>query len=185
MRTLIISDGRLRAMYAGGRGNAAARRFARLWASVFGLGLQPRRWVTLEVAGRRSGRVVRFPLGMADWNGQWYLVSMLGEGCNWVQNVRAAGGRAVLRRRRAVTCRLAEVPVAERPAIIKRYLQTVPGGRPHIPVSPTAFLADFEAVAPRYPVFRVIPVDGQLPSPGRRARSRGTQAAASATDGVK
>jgi hypothetical protein len=184
MRTLIISDRRLRAMYAGGRGNAAARRFARLWASVFGLGLQPRRWVTLEVPGRRSGKIVRFPLGMADWNGQRYLVSMLGESCNWVRNVRAANGRAVLRRRRAVTCQLAEVPLAERPAIIKRYLETVPGGRPHIPVSPTAPLHDFEAVAPDYPVFRVIPVGGQLPSPGRRARSTQTPVVAPATDGV-
>ena len=185
MRTLIISDRRLRAMYAGGRGNAAARRFARLWASVFGLGLAPRRWVTLEVAGRRSGRVVRFPLGMADWNGQWYLVSMLGDSCNWVQNVRAADGRAVLRRRRAVTCQLAEVPVAARPEITRRYLQTVPGGRPHIPVSPTAPLDAFEAVAPRYPVFRVIPVEEQLPGPGRPARRAGTPPLAPATDGVK
>jgi len=185
MRTLAISGRRVRAMYAGGRGNAAARRFARVWASVFGLGLAPRRWVTLEVAGRRSGRVTRFPLGMADWNGQWYLVSMLGERCNWVQNVRAAGGRAVLRRRHAVTCQLAEVPVAERPAIIRRYLEKVPGARPHIPVSPTAPLPDFVAVAPRYPVFRAIPVDGQLPSPGRRARSTRAPVVAPATDGVK
>ena len=185
MRTLIISERRLRAMYTGGRGNAAARRFARLWASVFGLGLQPRRWVTLEVAGRRSGRVVRFPLGMADWDGQWYLVSMLGEGCNWVLNVRAAGGRAVLRRRRAVTCQLAEVPVAERAAIIRRHLEKVPGGRPQIPVSPTAPLPDFAAVAPRYPVFLVIPVDGQLPGPGRGARSTRTPVVAPATDGVQ
>jgi len=185
MRTLIISERRLRAMYTGGRGNAAARRFARLWASVFGLGLQPRRWVTLEVAGRRSGRVVRFPLGMADWDGQWYLVSMLGEGCNWVQNVRAAGGRAVLRRRRAVTCQLAEVPTAERAAIIRRYLEKVPGGRPHIPVSLGAPLTDFEALAPRYPVFRVIPVDGQLPGPRRGARSTRTPVVAPATDGVQ
>ena len=181
----LISDGRLRAMYAGGRGNPAARRFARLWAWVFGLGLQPRRWVTLEVAGRRSGRVVRFPLGMADWDGQWYLVSMLGEGCNWVQNVRAADGRAVLRRRRAVTCQLAEVPTAERAAIIRRYLEKVPGGRPHIPVSLGAPLAEFEAVAPRYPVFLVIPVDGQLPGPGRGARSTRTPVVAPATDGVQ
>jgi hypothetical protein len=122
---------------------------------------------------------------MADWDGQWYLVSMLGERCNWVQNVRAAGGRAVLRRRRAVTCQLAEVPVADRQAIIRRYLQTVPGGRPHIPVSPTAPLPDFVAVAPRYPVFRVIPVDGQLPGPGRRARRTRTPATAPATGGVK
>ena len=185
MRNRIIPECRLRAMYAGGRGNVAARRFARLWASVFWLGLQPKRWVTLEVAGRWSGKVVRFPLGMADWDGQWYLVSMLGEGCNWVQNVRAADGRAVLCRRRAVACQLAEVPLAERPAIIKRYLQTVPGGRPHIPVSPTAPLHDFQAVAPRYPVFRVNPVDGQLPRPGRRARTTRTPAAAPATDGVQ
>jgi hypothetical protein len=184
MRTLIISDRRLRAMYAGGRGNPVARRFARLWASVFGLGLQPRRWVTLEIAGRRSGRLARFPLGMADWDGHWYLVSMLGEGCNWVQNVRAADGRAVLRRRCAVTCHLAEVPVAERPAITRRYLETVPGGRPHIPVSPGAPLPDFEAFAPHYPVFRVIPVDGRLLGLGRRA-GPGPQQAAPITGDMK
>ena len=32
------------------------RRLARWWAAVFDLGLLPRRWVTLEVTGRRSGR---------------------------------------------------------------------------------------------------------------------------------
>jgi hypothetical protein len=42
----------------------------------------------------------------------WYLVSMLGERCDWVQNVRAADGRATLRHGRAVACRLAEVPVS-------------------------------------------------------------------------
>jgi hypothetical protein len=60
-----IPDDRLRAMYAGGRADATARRFARLWATVFALGLMPRRWITLEVTGRLSGRIVRFPLGMA------------------------------------------------------------------------------------------------------------------------
>ena len=150
-----LSDERLRTMYAGGRADATARRFARLWAAAFGLGLMPRRWVTLEVAGRRSGRLVRFPLGMADWHGQWYLVPMLGGQCNWVQNVRACDGRATIRRRRAVSCRLVEVPVSERPAIIRRYLEQVPGARPHIPVDRRAPLTDFEAIASRYPVFRV------------------------------
>ena len=178
MRNL-LSDRKLRAMYAGGRAGRAARWYARLWAAGFGLGLSPRRWVTLEVTGRRTGRVARFPLGMADWDGQWYLVSMLGEDCNWVRNVRAASGRAVLRRRRAVACQLAEVPAAERPEIIRRYLQKVPGGRPHIPVSKDAPLPEFAAISPRYPVFRVIPLDGQLPGP-RRARGAGTTTAATA-----
>jgi hypothetical protein len=150
-----FSDEQLRAMYQGGRGNRTARRFARLWAAVFALGLVPRRWVTLEVVGRRTGRTTRFPLGMADWRGQWYLVSMLGEGCNWVQNVRAANGEVTLRRLRSRRCHLVEVPVRERPPILKRYVQKVPGGRPHIPLGRTATISEFADIAPRYPVFRV------------------------------
>lgn len=145
----------LRAMYPRGRANPAARRLARFWAAAHKLGVMPRRWVTLEVAGRRSGRLVRFPLGMADWDGQWYLVSFLGEDCNWVRNMRAAGGQVTLWRRRAMRCRLIEVPASERAPILKRYLQKVPGGRPHLPVGRAAPLSDFEAIAARYPVFRV------------------------------
>jgi polyisoprenoid-binding protein YceI len=156
MGTWPFSDDSLRAMYAGGRADATARRFARLWAAAFGLGLMPKRWVTLEIPGRRSGRIARFPLGMADFDGQWYLVPMLGEHCNWVQNVRAAGGRATLRHRRAIKCRLIEVPLDGRAPIIKRYLDQVPGARPHIPVGRHAPLADFEAISARYPVFRVV-----------------------------
>ncbi len=156
MRSGLFSDDQLRAMYAGGRGDGLARGFSRVWAAVFGLGLAPRRWVTLEVRGRRTGRLGRFPLGMADWNGEWYLVPMLGEQCNWVRNVRAAGGQAALRRRHAVACRLVELPVSERPPIIKRYLETVPGARPHIPVDRHAPLRDFEAISDSYPVFRVV-----------------------------
>jgi len=129
-----FSDQAMRAMYRGGKANATARRLSRLWATVFGWGLQPRRWVTLEVPGRCSGRTTRFPLGMAQSDGQWYLVSMLGDDCNWVKNVRAAGGKAILRRRHAQACNLIEVPLQERAHIIKRYLAQVPGARPHIPV---------------------------------------------------
>lgn len=154
---MLISDDRLRAMYAGGQGNATARRFSRCWARVFDWGILPRRWVTLEVTGHRSGRIRRFPLGMADWEGNWYLVPMLGERCQWVRNVRAADGQAVIRRRRAVRCRLVELPEAERPAVLRRYLLKVPGARPHIPVRPDAPEADFAAIAPRYPVFLVVP----------------------------
>jgi hypothetical protein len=151
----LISDDALRAMYTGGRGNATARRFAKAWAAVFAAGLSPRRWVTLEVPGRRSGRLTRYPLGMADWQGDWYLVPMLGGSCNWVRNVRAAGGRATLRHGRARRCRLVEVPVEERAPILKRYLQQVPGARPHVPVDRHAPLAEFAAIAARYPAFRV------------------------------
>ncbi|WP_410622295.1 nitroreductase/quinone reductase family protein [Amycolatopsis sp. cmx-8-4] len=155
--TWLYSPDRLRAMYCGGHADPAARRFARLWATVFSLGLQPRRWVTLEVAGRRSGNPTRFPLGMADWHGHWYLVPMLGERCNWVRNVRAADGHAILHRRGRHPCRLVEIPVENRGPILHRYLETVPGARPHLPISPDAPPSEFDAIAAGYPVFQVLP----------------------------
>jgi hypothetical protein len=94
---------------------------------------------------------------MARLAGQWYLVSMLGERCNWVQNVRAADGQVTLRHGRVMRCRLQEIPASGRPPILKRYLQQVPGARPHLPVSHHADVTDFAAIAARYPVFLVIP----------------------------
>jgi deazaflavin-dependent oxidoreductase (nitroreductase family) len=165
---------RLRAMYPNGRANASGRRYANLWARIFALGLGPRRWVTLEVVGRRTGRPTRFPLGMADLDGCWYLVSMLGEQCNWVQNVRAAGGAATIHHGRSVHSRLVEIPVADRAPILRRYLQKVPGGRPHLPCGRRASVSDLEAIAGRYPVFRVEPANHangrRLAVPGRRRR---------------
>ncbi len=155
MDTWPHSADRLRAMYATGEANRTARRFARFWAVVFGLGLMPRRWVTLEVPGRKSGRITRFPLGLTDMDGRWYLVPMLGGTCNWVRNARANGGRVTLRRGRAVPCQLTELPPGERAPVLRRYLQQVPGARPHIPVSKDASEAEFAAIAGRYPVFLV------------------------------
>jgi deazaflavin-dependent oxidoreductase (nitroreductase family) len=145
---------RLRAMYAGGRGNASARRFSALWSRVHATGLGPRRWVSLEVVGRRSGEVRSFPLGLADVGGEWFAVSMLGE-CAWTRNVRAAGGEVVLRGRGWGPVRLVEVPEGERAPVLQRYVEKVPGGRPHLSVPVGAPLSRFEAVADRYPVFRV------------------------------
>jgi hypothetical protein len=153
-------DAWLRHLYAGGRGNATARRYARFWAVAFRLGLQPRRWVTLEVPGRRTGIPLRVPLGMADWDGEWYLVSMLGE-CNWVRNVRAAGGRATLSRLGSHPVHLTEVPVAQRAPILRRYLEKVPGARPHIPIDHRDPLTSFEVIAARFPVFLVESGEGR------------------------
>ena len=147
-------------MYAGGRGNATARRYARAWAWALSRLPVGRRWVTLEVPGRRSGRPTLFPLGMSDVDGHWYLVSMLGE-CNWTRNVRAAGGRArLLRAGSSRQVILDEVPADQRAPIIKRYVEKVPGGRPHIPVDRHAPVEAFRSVAPRHPVFRVSEVTG-------------------------
>jgi hypothetical protein len=89
-------------------------------------------------------------------DGQRYLVSMLGENVNWVQNVRAAGGRAALRSGGREEVHLEEVPAEERAPILKVYLQRAPGARPHVPVNKDAPVAEFEKVATAFPVFRVV-----------------------------
>jgi hypothetical protein len=107
------------------------------------------------VPGRRSGRLISFPVVIANHDGERYLVAMLGEHTNWVRNVRAAGGRAMLRHGRREAVRLKEVDPEARPPILRRYLASAPGARPHIPVDRHAPLEDFEQVAPKIPVFRI------------------------------
>jgi len=142
-------------MYRSGRPNRMARVMNRGWALVGRAGLWRNRVVTLEVPGRRSGRILSFPLMIADYAGEQYLVSMLGERANWVANVRAAAGQAVLVRGRREVVHLKEVDPKGRAPILRRYLQVAPGGRAHIPVDRRASLEEYERIAAQYPVFRV------------------------------
>ena len=145
----------LRWLYRGGRPNLLARVLNRGSAIAHAAGIWPSRLATLEVPGRRTGHIISFPVVIADYEGESYLVAMLGERTNWVRNLRAAGGRAVLRHGRREHVRLEEVDPAARPPILRRYLECAPGARPHIPVDRHAPFADFEQVAPRIPVYRV------------------------------
>ena len=80
---------------------------------------------------------------------------MLGDNVQWVRNVRASGGKAVLRSGGHEAVRLEEIPVGERAPILKAYLHAAPGARPHVPVDMDAPLAEFEEIAPTFPVFRL------------------------------
>jgi len=144
-------------MYSGQRPNPVAAFLNRGTAVVVAAGIGPRRMARLEVRGRRSGRVLSFPVVVADHEDQRYLVAMLGTQANWVRNVRAAGGEAVLRHGRRESVRLEEVEAGARAPILQRYLQVAPGARAHFPVDRHAPLERFEAIAEQYPVFRICP----------------------------
>ncbi|MCG8350343.1 MAG: nitroreductase/quinone reductase family protein [Chloroflexales bacterium] len=143
-------------LYRGQRPNRLARIVNRVWASVASLGVASNYLVTLEVTGRTSGRIISLPIVIAPVDGQRYVVSMLGENVAWVRNLRAAGGKAVLRHGIREEVHLEEVPADRRAPILKAYLQRAPGGRPHIPVDKDAPLAEFEPIAAAFPVFRVM-----------------------------
>ncbi|HEX6036066.1 MAG TPA: hypothetical protein VFY83_16630, partial [Anaerolineales bacterium] len=132
-----------------------ARLLNRGWAAVHSLGIAPNYLVTLEIIGRRSGRVISFPLVMVPLKGERYLVSMLGADAAWVRNLRAANGHARLRHGRTEEIWLEEMSVEKRAPVLKAYLRLAPGARPHIPVDKNATLGDFEQIAAQIPVFRV------------------------------
>jgi len=148
----------------------AYRRPAPLYLRGQGLGvwMTSRGWapggaVTLEVAGRRSGQPRRTPVLLISVGGQDHLVSLAGES-EWVRNVRAAGGRAVLRRRGDKAVHLVELPPEERPPVIDAYITregkasakaAARAARYYFGLPPDSSLEQIAAVAGFYPVFRV------------------------------
>lgn len=142
-------------LYAGKRPNRLARIINHGWAAVYSTGLWPRRLNTLELKGRRTGRRVSLPVVVADYEGERYLVSMLGDGAAWVLNLRAADGHAVLRHGNREAVWLEEVEPRERAPILRRYLEVAPSARAHFAVDRRASLNEFEQIAARYPVFRI------------------------------
>ena len=147
--------GYLRFFYRDWRPTRFGRLWTRLFAWVSGLGLTPRLLLTLQVKDRSTGHLHDTILVGATYQGQRYLVSMLGNGSEWVQNVRAAGGPACIKRGRSHPVRLTEIPAEERAPIIKAWCQVATSGRQHLPVSHQAPVAEFEAIAGDYPVFRI------------------------------
>jgi hypothetical protein len=120
--------------------------------------------VTLEVAGHRTGRMRRNPVLLTPFQGEEYLVSLAGES-DWVRNVRAARGRAVLYRRGARSVSLVEVPTSARAPVLAAYQAAGAArsgeaagrlqARSNFGLQPEPTLADFERIAHRYPVFQV------------------------------
>jgi deazaflavin-dependent oxidoreductase (nitroreductase family) len=131
---------------------------------VTSMGLSPRDVITLEVPGRRSGVIRRTIMVRAVCDGDHYLVALAGES-EWVRNVRAAGGRAVIGRRERHAARLVELPPQQRAPVIRAYLRrwgrrpgsraTASEARYYFGVSADVSLEEIQGVAEHYPVFRI------------------------------
>jgi F420H(2)-dependent quinone reductase len=81
-----------RLLYQDGRPNPLGRAVGRLWSLVDGWGIGPSFFVSLETVGHRTGRTRAIPVVLADYRGEHYIVSTLGERSPWVQNVRPNWG---------------------------------------------------------------------------------------------
>jgi deazaflavin-dependent oxidoreductase (nitroreductase family) len=179
------------------------RRLNHIGVLLTWLGFAPRDAVTLEVRGRASGKPRRTPILRTSFEGSDYLVALAGQ-AQWVRNVRATSGVAILRRRGTHHVHLEEVPAERRAPVIAEYLRqgrersgeaaAAKQARYYFGLAPNATLEDITAIAPYYPVFRIdyrtdagveagTAVD-QLPSPSQPAESSSVAALGELADGV-
>jgi hypothetical protein len=141
------------------RPGAIDRIFGRALTLLVRIGLVRGHFYVLEVPGRRSGRIISLPVDPLDLEGQRYLVCARGNS-NWVRNARTAGEvvlvRALLRRRYAVH----ELPPEARPRVLKAYLDRFAGEvQRFFPIPKGSPVEAFSALAPRYPVFELQPLE--------------------------
>jgi len=148
-------SGYLRFFYRNWHPTRLGRLWSRACAWVAGLGLLPEVLVTLLVKDRRSARLHATVLVAAPYEGHRYLVSMLGERSEWVQDIRATGGAAFVKRRQAQPVVLTEIAPDKRAPILKAWCRVATSGRRHLPVSHEAPVSAFVAIAADYPVFRI------------------------------
>ena len=129
------------------------------WFTSLGL---TSRTVTLEVRGRKTGRPIRVSLARTDYGGQRYFVSLGGE-VDWVKNVRAAGGQAVLISRSSTPINLEEILLADRAPVLLAYVQKrafmhsgAQASRHFFGLGPRPTLEEMGKIAERYVVFKIV-----------------------------
>jgi deazaflavin-dependent oxidoreductase (nitroreductase family) len=144
--TRYIAPGRGTALF-----NAAVAGLTRLGISVWGSRV-------LAVRGRTSGEWRTTPVNLLTVGGERYLVAPRGV-TQWVRNIRVAGGGELHVGRRTETITVAEIADAGKPAILREYLRRwkFEVGVFFDGVDASADDATLLAVAPGYPVFRVLP----------------------------
>ena len=119
------------------------------------LGLPPQSWVALRVRDRVSGSMRQDVVVSPTVAGQRYIVSMFGTISDWVHNLDAAHGDAVISHGGSQRVHLVLVPPEERAPVLQEYVRVASSGRQHFPLSVGAPLADFAAIAAQYRVYRI------------------------------
>lgn len=133
------------------------RAFNRLagWLTRRGLSLAGSR--ELRVVGRTSGEVRTTVVNLLVLDGERYLVAPRGQ-TQWVRNLRAAGRGELKVGRKVEAFRYAELADADKPAVLREYLARWAWevGRFFDGIDADASDADLLAIAPDFPVFRLI-----------------------------
>ena len=127
----------------------------RIIIALYRLGWAFGTWYVLSVPGRKTGKLRSTPVSVLVVDSRRYIVT--GFETNWVKNVRAAGRGFLTRGGKKERVALVELPVEERPPILREFPRQVPHGVQFferllgLPNDPETFAE----AAPRCPVFSV------------------------------
>jgi len=133
--------------------------FNRAFGYLVGLGIGPGYMYLLQVRGRKSGRLYETPVNMLDVEGKRYLVAPRGR-TQWVRNAEATGEITLKKGRSRQSFRLRPIPDAEKPELLKLYLESYVGAvQRYFSVKAGSPPEAFREAAPNYPVFELLRVD--------------------------
>jgi deazaflavin-dependent oxidoreductase (nitroreductase family) len=97
------------------------RIFNRVFGFLVGIGLAFPYNYLLQVRGRKSGKLYATPINLLEFKGKRFLVAPRGR-TQWVRNAEAAGVVTLQRGSARLTFRLRPLAEAEKPEILKAYL---------------------------------------------------------------
>lgn len=131
--------------------------FNRALGFLVGLDIGPDYMHLLQVPGRKSGRIYSTPLNLLELRGKPVLVAPRGH-TQWVRNAEVAGEITVKRGKARNRFRLRAVPDAEKPEILKLYLEKYKSQvQRYFPVPAGSPAEGFRGIVANYPVFELIP----------------------------
>jgi len=138
--------------------SAMERGFNRVFGFLVGLGLGYSYNYLLQVRGRKSGRLYSTPIDLLELGGKRFLVAPRGR-TQWVRNAEAAGEVTLKRGRTQLRFRLRPIPDADKPEILKAYLDNFKREvQRYFPVPAGSPAQAFGELAPSYPAFELIAV---------------------------
>jgi deazaflavin-dependent oxidoreductase (nitroreductase family) len=134
----------------------AEKLFNRVLGFLVGMGIGPGYIYLLQVRGRKSGRVYSTPVNVMDIGEKRYLIAPRGR-TQWVRNAEAVGEIVLKRGSNRASYRLRAIPDAEKPGLLKMYLERYVGAvQRYFTVKAGSGVEAFREVAGNYPVFELV-----------------------------
>jgi deazaflavin-dependent oxidoreductase (nitroreductase family) len=130
--------------------------FNRALGTLIGWGIGPAHIFLLEVRGRKTGKIYTTPVDPVELDGKRYLVAPRGR-TQWVRNAEAAGEIVLRRGGNRQKLRLRVIPDAEKPPILKAYLDSYKREvQRYFPVPAGSLPEAFIDISANYPAFELL-----------------------------